>query len=519
MPYKKKRHTKGKGRLAQKVREKIAIHRALAMEPDAAEFAADYKKWRHGQNMARGTLASRELYGYDWESATPKQRMERTKASFYGKGDYKSLLKYGSRGLGALSGAALGSMSGGGWGAIGSGAQSGWDKGAGFSRYMGWGDYEGVSSNDIMQDAGSGSQQTITVNRDNMSGDIIVERTEFIQNIQVTAAAAGTSAFSIVSLPINPGMSSTFPFLSQLAQNYTMWEAEGIIFQYKPTSGEYGASSSNQLGKVIFATNYDPDAVPFISSVEMENYDYANSTKPSCGMLHGIETAKSQRADNMNYVRTGATTKDLVFTDIGTFYYATEGIAFGAAGTAVIGELWVTYKMRLSRAKLYGALLGNNIQVCQVSGTADSSAAVLTQTSAPGNSLSLAVANLDVRTFSISFPPNIVVGTYLVLYTGYIAAGNFASYVSSVQSITNCSVYSPVDAAVSTGTFTLSKTMGPSFPTSTVNKGIVGWFIVKVQAPGNAIASLQLRYSNAFPSAGNWLLNVQQVPDQYADSL
>jgi len=101
----------------------------------------------------------------------------------------------------------------------------------------------------------------------------------------------------------------------------------------------------------------------FFNSVQMENYDYANSSKPSCGMLHGVECKTSQRLQNMLYIRTGnATTRDRIFTDLGTFYIASEGVPFSPmVPSSLLGELWVSYKVKLSRANLYGALLGNNV--------------------------------------------------------------------------------------------------------------------------------------------------------------
>ncbi len=58
------------------------------------------------------------------------------------------------------------------------------------------------------------------------------------------------------------------------------------------------------------------------------------------------------------YVRTAASTKAKSFTDLGYFVVGTEGIPFAAAGTQILGELWVTYRVKLSRANLYNSLLG-----------------------------------------------------------------------------------------------------------------------------------------------------------------
>lgn len=207
------------------------------------------------------------------------------------------------------------------------------------------GTYGPAVDNQIMD----GGNPPMTVNSgDDLSGDIIFSNREFVGNIQVTTEGTGTKPFENRLYAINPGLSGTFPFLSQLAKNFTLYEFMGLIFEYVPTSGEYG-SSSNALGKVIMCTNYDPNDGAFQTARNMENYDYATSSKPSLEARHGVETAQKQSPLAMNYVRTGTDVeKDKIFTDIGSFQLATEGMPAGG----LVGELWVSYKIRLSRSKI-----------------------------------------------------------------------------------------------------------------------------------------------------------------------
>jgi hypothetical protein len=71
----------------------------------------------------------------------------------------------------------------------------------------------------------------------------------------------------------------------------------------------------------------------------------------------------------MKYVRTGTTTRDKALTDIGLFQLATEGIPFPSSSkvgdTLVIGELWATYTVKVSRANLYSSLLAYNVLTFQ----------------------------------------------------------------------------------------------------------------------------------------------------------
>lgn len=456
----------------------------------------------------RGSDPSKAYWGADWATANEDQKIRRRAVAFKGAGDYRSVLRYGSRGVGAVAGGALGYMSGGYSGAI-EGARSGYGAGAGFSKFMGWGDY---SSNQII-DGGNNSQQAISVNQSNMTGDIYVEHTEFVNNVYASATAAGSSPFQQTKYSLNPGDSQTFPFLSQIAQNYLLYEFQGLIFQYKPTSGESGAAS-NSLGKIVMATNYDPTESNFLNSVQMENEDYANSTKPSCGAVHGIETHPAQGVVDMRYVRTGNVSRDLAFYDLGNFFLATEGIPFSAAGSQVVGELWVTYRVRLSRANLYGALLGLNIDQDVISFSSSAAALVNAVTFVKSsNTLGVTIANVFATAFTLTFPANITLGTYMiyVIYQDSVSFGGTQTAALSTNA-NNLVFWKPGSSTIATAISTDSATNSFRTPTTGVaanaNISYLTW--VTINAPGLAQASLQLNVSAALTANSSGRVFVTQ---------
>jgi len=225
------------------------------------------------------------------------------------------------------------------------------------SKWAGFGDYKQAPpvTNQIMGGHGGG----VTVNAsDDLTGDIYLSHKEYVGNVTATSSGAGASPFQQKIYELNPGLQETFPFLAQIATNFELYDFQGLLFEYRPTSGEM--ATNNSLGKVIMATQYDNDAGPFLNSVQMQNYDYSTSCKPSVSQIHGVETANRQSPVNMMYVRNRGSTRDKTFTDTGKFIIATEGIPFAAAGTQILGELWVTYRVKLSRATLFSSLLGLN---------------------------------------------------------------------------------------------------------------------------------------------------------------
>lgn len=317
-----------------------AVQKAIA----AARFGVPQRKlWYSKHNKTWGvrgpSTETLQMFGPSYDLATNDQRMARMAHGYRGRGDYVKALgtaiRLGRAGVSAFR--------------------------AGRASWRGTGDYEESGnpepSNAPVTTYGSavdnqliaGGNAPMSVNGSNdLTGDVWFSHTEFVANI-VTAG----SAFENRTFSLNPGLGTTFPFLAQIARNFTLYDFEGLIFEYRPTSGEFG-SSSNALGKVIMATNYDPDSVPFSNAINMANYDYAITTKPSLVCRHGVETDNKQQALANMYIRTGEVSRDKIFTDLGLFQFATEGIPYSGA----VGELWVTYRVKLSRAKLSAAAVG-----------------------------------------------------------------------------------------------------------------------------------------------------------------
>lgn len=472
----------------------------------------------------RGSEQSINAFGADRYSANEAQLKLRRATRFYGKGGYWDFLKpvgkWAARGVGALAGGGLGFEAGGLTGAV-EGAQAGYDRGAAFSKWAGWGAYNpaagfgdghsggDVATNSLMQMTGGGPSQQISVNSDSVEGDVIISYTEFVQNVTVSSLAAGSSPFTVQSFPLNPGFSTTFPWLSQLANNFTLYEMNGLIFQYKPTSGDYGSTNSNALGKVIMCTNYDPDAPAFFGAQQMENYDYAVACKPSNGMYHAVETHPKQRVTNQMYVRAGSTTKDLTLCDLGLFQVATEGIYTGAAGTYVIGELWVTYSVKLSRKNLNDASLGISIPV-------DYFTQRSLVNSAPGGTMvsqlsriGCVISSQTSTRIRVTFPTSISSGFYSINCWGCDATGTpFASSqnFTSVGAVSNCGLRS-----INSGAQAVQR--APNISTLSVANNVINYFIlVTINAPGTLQAYVELNLSATLNASSQLALIVEQVP-------
>lgn len=338
----------------------------IRMGPEGQPY--QYGRYKRPIFTAEGTAK----YGGTWKTAAPEQKLARLQNNVRGYGDYSSAWQKGRsyvpRAIGAAVGAAATRSI--------SGAAAGWGHGASFSKnVLGWGDYGAVQGNQIM----TGSAETpLSVNQaaGDLSGDVYFNHREYVEDVVVPAAGAFPANLRKFRInpgcggpynPIDPGvvtddgtvtgvpnpdkLRGLFTWFRQLALNFTLFEFQGLVIEYRPMSGEDGGAST-ALGSIILATDYDPtNTSGFSSLAEMFNYDYSNSGKPSVEILHGIETKPSQQTVKMNYISgIDPTAKDRIFTDLGLFQYAVEGVP-GTPGDK-IGELWVSYRCKVSRAKI-----------------------------------------------------------------------------------------------------------------------------------------------------------------------
>lgn len=197
---------------------------------------------------------------------------------------------------------------------------------------------------------------------------IELKHKEFICDISSSVAFTIQQALSI-----NPGNEVVFPYLSQIAVNFERYELLGCVFYFRSTSADALNSTNTALGTLIMATDYDVLDATYLSKQEMEAAMFACSGKPSSDQMHPIECAPSQRFNSQLFIRnnnaplpSGADQKTY---DWGNFQLATSG----SQAVAVIGELWVSYHVRLHSPQLT-VPRGLNLKYSHVWATAYSNA-------------------------------------------------------------------------------------------------------------------------------------------------
>lgn len=279
--------------------------------------------------------------GASWGSATPEQKAWRRENRFYGVGAYSvgrnwrkfsqsiGLAGAGKRLIGAATDAAVSMI----------------------PRFGGSGAY----SNSLMHGGAVADEVPQVVSAADETGAITISRREYISDVFApgTVGALTIPAFENRTYALNPGLEETFPWLSQIAQNYEEYSFDQLIFHFRSTITDIGSSTTGQCGTVIMVTNYNAAAVEFSDKNAMQAYDGAMSCKTTDAMTHGVECDDRKRAGlDDHYVRSAPVPlgQDIKTYDHGKFQMALANLPVAYAGQA-IGELWVSYTIKLAKPK------------------------------------------------------------------------------------------------------------------------------------------------------------------------
>lgn len=215
------------------------------------------------------------------------------------------------------------------------------------SKLFGYGDYRvAVKGNSLMSNTTGAAVPKFQ--GDGKRGVRLTER-EFLGNITAGNVVSGSSVFTNANYPLNPLNSGTFPWLSKIAGLFDQWEPHGIVFEFHTTSSTFNGSSQ-ALGAVIMATDYDVNDPLYLTKQQMENADYACSSVPSANLLHGIECDPAERPLEIMYTTPRA--NQLNFSTMGNFQIATQGCS---VSNVVLGELWISYDITFYKKQLVSA--------------------------------------------------------------------------------------------------------------------------------------------------------------------
>jgi hypothetical protein len=368
--------------------------------------------------------------------------------------------------IGSTAGTMLGGPAGGGLGGV---------LGSKFADIVGFGDYTQTIKNNSLWNrtnkqrlgqmgfTGDGGRRfrdaPLPTFRRNGRGIEICHR-EFVCDI------VDSQDYAVTGFQLNPANSALFPWLSRIAHYFEEYEFNGLIMEYRPSSGMVAATAA--LGTVMYATNYNCTEPLFQSKAEIDSYEFATSCLPCDHMMHPVECAKTANPLQRYYIRAVDSPDGELMYDMGTFQYATKGMPTGGE---IRGELWVSYDVTLLKPRVN--VRGPNIEFwygTNTAGTCTAANPLTTITEQPeSNGAWFVVASTTtfrlpfVGTWqvlidwtgaamnavpTVAYGANIVVGVHGLDQGLFLAAGTRSMY-NAVLNVTHAG-----NAAANTGTVT-----------------------------------------------------------------
>jgi len=314
---------------------------------------AEEKRWpssvygkAHIMRASKGGAADvLENYGASAKLATVQQLANRRHTGWTGRGAYNLAKAYQQSGLGKFVSPIL---------RAGSNRAVGMISGSGL--YSGRGEY---TTNNLVsggEDNFMAAEPATMSSAADETGAVTITHREYLQDVYAPGVAGQPAvAFLNQEYALNPGLQSTFSFLSQIAQNFDEYEFIQLLFHYRSTTTDIGNSTTGQCGTVIMTTNYNAAAPMFADKQSMIEYAHSHSVKVTENMTHGVEcdphkTALSSRL----YVRSTPVVagQDIKTYDHGLFQLAIANCPAAYNGFP-IGELWCEYTVTLRKPKIF----------------------------------------------------------------------------------------------------------------------------------------------------------------------
>jgi len=257
-----------------------------------------------------------------------------------------------------------------------------------------------------------------------------------IRHKEYLGVLTGSTAFSAqYAFTLNPGISSTFPWLSKIASSFQEYKIRGMVFHYVPSSGDAVSSTNPAHGTVMFHTSYrSTDQAP-TSKIEMLNEYWATENVPSQPFCHPIECDPKENPFNVQYVRSVSlpSTENQLMYDLGVTTIATQGMQ--TTGNPV-GDIWVSYEVELKKPLVYSSVTARNgYYHLQASASTVSNFWAGTQTVSSASNLAITVPS----TGKVITLPAGLTGTFAIILGFYPSDSFTAGQMQGSPSLYGCS--------------------------------------------------------------------------------
>jgi len=268
-----------------------------------------------------------------------------------------------------------------------------------------------------------------------------------VRHRELVAVIDGSVGFTVLTFPVQPGISSTFPWLANMATNWENYKFNRIAFRY------VSRSSTSFTGSVSIAPDYDASDNPPSSYQILSSYQNVVSDAPWKDFICTLSPRSTTLVGNSRYIRLGnlGDNEDIKLYDVANLQVATVG----QANTAVIGELWVEYDITLQIPQIQTLQNVSNISAGQYVSTTgiDVNNLLGTALDAQNGQVNISPV-LNVVTIQPLQPGSWYLMTYMVLANTTlttipsltITSGFDPGNGNTVQSVTNATTKAQLEA-------------------------------------------------------------------------
>jgi hypothetical protein len=178
---------------------------------------------------------------------------------------------------------------------------------------------------------------------DPKTGDLMVTYTELVTTLtSITTTNGLATGFNMYIFHVNPGLKSSFPFLSSMAANYTDYRFAKLELIFVPRG------NVTRDGNIAMSAEFNSDAKPPESRKELLIRKNAVETQvfQTCVLTcDGSDMAK----ENAHYIRLQklSPSANMKLYDAALLYYSYEGVP----SNTLLGDIFVTYTVRLITPK------------------------------------------------------------------------------------------------------------------------------------------------------------------------
>ena len=168
---------------------------------------------------------------------------------------------------------------------------------------------------------------------------VLIRHREFIGDVK------GSTGFASVKYSINPGLDETFPWLSEVGNNYESYRFRRLVFEYSTIKGSTAAGS--------FMMYIAFDASDGGPTDKIEAFSHQGAVKGPTwapNIVLDASRANLEKFGTQRFIRSALKAgTDIKTYDVGNLWLCTSG----QADTSAMGELYVTYELELMTPQMH----------------------------------------------------------------------------------------------------------------------------------------------------------------------